>query len=238
MRADDYNQKQLDSGALSTENVTTLTASWQLHNPPLTVDGKAGPSTIETLNRIPPVPCPPLDKDWGLLSLDVAISILGWGETIANNKGPQITVIRGGRILKPWQKGAWCADTTSMEALDGYAQFYGYEDWKSTPLEMQKLCPLKRTPSASGFAKNVLKAGGKKVSDPRPGDFVLFKYPGNHHIAIFADSNGNKFRTIDGNRGRWNEATKTGSVVDYYNHEFGEPTIKGFYRLPTLQRIG
>lgn len=237
MNADDYNQKQLDSGDLSISNVTTLTGFWQLHHPPLVVDGKAGPATIETLNDAEqPAPIPPEDMDWGQHALAVAVSILGWGETLGNNKGPQITVIRGGRILKPWQSGAWCADTTSYEALNGYAHFYGFDDWDACPDDLKAACPVKRNPSASGFMAGVAKAGSK-VSVPRPGDFVLFKHPNNHHTAIVSHVAGNRFKTIDGNRGRWNPVTQEGSVVDYYNHEFGQPNIKYFARLPELPQL-
>lgn len=234
MDANEFNQKQLDDGTLTMTHVSTLTTAWQKDHPPLDVDGKAGTNTIISLDA---TVVPPEEKDWGQHSLSVAISILNWGETIANNKGPQITIIRGGRILKWWQKGAWCADTTSFESLEGYANFFGYLNWVSCPADLKAQCLIKRTPSASGFMHNVAKVGHKVPSHlVRPGDFVLFKYPKNHHTAIVAEVNGNRFRTIDGNRGRWNRVTQEGSVVGYFNHEFGQPDIRFFARLPVLER--
>ena len=65
MGANEYNQKQLDDGNLSIEDVTKMVESWQRLHPPLAVDGYAGANTIASLN------CEPeLIKIWPLLSLD------------------------------------------------------------------------------------------------------------------------------------------------------------------------
>lgn len=59
--ADEYNAAQLDSGALTPTHVTALTTAWQATHG-LTVDGKAGPNTIASINAaIAPAPflkCP------------------------------------------------------------------------------------------------------------------------------------------------------------------------------------
>jgi murein DD-endopeptidase MepM/ murein hydrolase activator NlpD len=65
MGANEYNQKQLDSGELSISNVTKLVEAWQRLNPPLAVDGYAGANTIASLNA-----GYQLEKIWPLLSLD------------------------------------------------------------------------------------------------------------------------------------------------------------------------
>src|SRR3990172_7526092 len=65
-----YNQNQLTSGALTAEHVTSMTVQWQQKHG-LTVDGKAGPNTIasiesvtqEVLNADAPESPPPPSSD-------------------------------------------------------------------------------------------------------------------------------------------------------------------------------
>ena len=170
-------------------------------------------------------------ESWGLHALAVAESILGWGEVGGNNQGAQITVLRRGRVLKPWQSGAWCASTCSYEIEEGWARLQGFQSWDVLPSSIRDKCPVKRTPSASGLMRRVANAG-QKVEVPRPGDFVLFKHPRNHHVAIVSLVNGNEFETIDGNRGRFNRRSGHGSKVRRYQHELGEPQVRYFARLP------
>lgn len=176
--------------------------------------------------------CIPIRKTWREHCLDVAESILGWGEVGGNNQGHEITILRRGRKLTRWQSGAWCASTASYCMEEGWARLKGFRSWETTPDSIQRKCPVRRTPSASGFMRRV-KSAGMKVAVPRPGDFVLFRYPGNHHVAIVSKVGcDGTFETIDGNRGRYDRVTGHGSKVRRYPHEFGEPQIKYFARLP------
>lgn len=174
----------------------------------------------------------PAQTSWSKHSLDVAIEILGWGEEGANNYGPEIDIIRRGRKLTKYQKGAWCASTCSYEIEEGWARYHGASSWETLPKSTRNLCPIKRTPSASGLARRISKVG-TKVTEPLPGDFVLFKYKNNHHIAIVSKVDEDMWESIDGNRGRYNKKTGHGSKVRRYKHEHGEAAVVYFVRLPT-----
>lgn len=170
---------------------------------------------------------------WQREAVDAAYSILGWGEEGGNNQGPDLDILRRGRKLKPWQSGSWCASAMSWVVEESWSRTQGFSRWDWMPKQRQARCPVKRTPSALRLA-NRIAAAGCLVSeeDARPGDFVLFKRKGGHHIGIVVDVHADSYTTIEGNKGRYNRKTGHGSKVRKFKHEWGEPNLKFFARLP------
>ncbi len=172
---------------------------------------------------------------WGNHSLSAAELIIGWGEEGGNNIGGEITILRRGRKLKPWQNGAWCASMCSWVIEEGWARSLGYTRWDWLPQARQLQCPVKRTPSAKRLAARIAKAG-TIVEHPRPGDFALYKRRGGHHIAIVSGVYADSYETIDGNKGRYDKRTGVGAKVARFRHQFNEPNLLYFARLPDLPR--
>lgn len=122
MSADDYNQKKLDNGELSINNVTTMVESWQRLHPPLAVDGYAGPNTISSLNQ-----GYDLKKIWPLLSLpDGRVPVITSGFYTENgsrpthngvdmffdwlDSDPQVKVGNCGAIMRNGRRRWWYPD--------------------------------------------------------------------------------------------------------------------------------
>lgn len=168
---------------------------------------------------------------WGDMAVVSAYSILGYRESGANNRGPDIDVLRRGRKLRPWQSGAWCATAMSYVIEEAYASTRGYSRWDWAPKTIQRQCRVKRTPGALRLA-NRIAAAGTLVTEPEPGDFALWTRKGGHHIGIVVRVEPDSYYTIEGNKGRFNRKTGKGSVVREYRHEYGEPNLKFFARLP------
>ncbi len=170
-------------------------------------------------------------SSWGQDALAVAHTIVGWGEEGANNRGPEIDMLRHGRVLKPWQGGAWCADTCYFELSESFATRCGYDNWLEMPPKERRQIPVKWTPSARRLGRRIAAAGCYvDEHDIRHGDFVVYPRKRGSHIAIVSMV-GYTYSTIDGNRGRFNKRTGHGSKVREFNHEFGEP-VRFFCRLP------
>ena len=122
MSANEYNQKQLDSGDLSISNVTKMVECWQRLNPPLAVDGFAGPNTIASLNEEPDI-----QKIWPLLSLpDGRVPVITSGFYTENpsrsthhgvdmffkwlDSDPQVAVGNCGAIMRNGKRRWWYPD--------------------------------------------------------------------------------------------------------------------------------
>lgn len=170
---------------------------------------------------------------WGSESLIAAKRIIGWGEVGGNNRGPQITKLRRGKKLRPWQTGEWCAVAMSWCIEEGYAITQGYSCWEWLPQSHKNRCPVKRTRGAVRLGNRIAKAGCLvKSRDVKSGDFAVYSRKGGGHIAIVAEVHEDGYSTIDGNKGRYNYRTGHGSKVRLYKHEWGEPNLKFFARLP------
>jgi len=65
MTVDSYNMSQLQSGAFSLGHIAKLVRYWQENHPPLTVDSKAGPLTLASIQ-----PSTTLQLHWPLAPLD------------------------------------------------------------------------------------------------------------------------------------------------------------------------
>jgi len=176
-------------------------------------------------------------SDWGEHALVAACSILDWGEEGANNKGPEITLLRRGKLLKKWQRGEWCAVACSYEIEEGWAGVNGYSRWDWMPRHRQLRCPVKRSRGAIQLGNRIAKAGCLVSDrDVRPGDFAVYSRKGGGHIAIVSEVRENGYQTIDGNKGRFNKRTKQGSKVRKFEHEWNEPNLKFFARLPSISK--
>lgn len=170
---------------------------------------------------------------WGDEALEAARNIIGWGEEGGNNQGPLLDVLRRGRKIKPWQSGAWCAVACSWEIEEGWARTQGFSRWDWMPVARQNRCPVKRTPGAVRLGNRIARAGCIVTDrDVSPGDFAVYKRRGGGHIAIVSEVTATGFKTIDGNKGRYNKHTGHGSKVREFKHEFGEPELLFFARLP------
>jgi len=170
---------------------------------------------------------------WGAESLLAARSIIGWGEVGANNRGPQITELRRGKKLRPWQTGEWCAVAMSWCLEEAWAVTKGYSCWRNLPESYRKQCPVKRTRGAMSLGNRIAAAGCIVSSrDVAPGDFAIYSRRGGGHIAIVCDVHDAGYTTIDGNKGRFNKRTGQGSKVRKFRHEWGEPNLRFFARLP------
>ena len=163
--------------------------------------------------------------------LECARQCLGMGEKGGNNRGPDIDRFRRGRKLKPGQGGAWCASFCSFILEESWAHFYGFPCWSWLDKKRQARMPVKRTANAKKLANRIAKAGCF-VFEPSPGDFVLWKRKGGHHIGIVSKVRPGEFYSIEGNKGRYDRKTGHGSKVREYRHELGEPNILFFARLP------
>ena len=122
MGANEYNQGKLDSGELSITDVTKMVESWQRLNPPLAVDGYAGPNTIASLNQEPEIV-----KIWPLLSLpDGRVPVITSGFYSENgsrpehdgvdmffkwlDKDPSVKIGNCGAIMRNGQRRWWYPD--------------------------------------------------------------------------------------------------------------------------------
>jgi murein DD-endopeptidase MepM/ murein hydrolase activator NlpD len=145
MTANEYNQKQLDSGDLSISNVTTLVEAWQRLHPPLAVDGYCGPNTIASLN-----PVLELVKIWPLLSLsDGRVPVITSGFYTENgsrpthkgvdmffkwlDKDPDVKVGNCGAIMRNGKRRWWYPDGyVAVAAADGTVSTAGdtHSGWR------------------------------------------------------------------------------------------------------------
>lgn len=170
---------------------------------------------------------------WGEHALDVAKSCLGMGEEGGNNLGPDIEIFRRGRKLRSWQRGEWCASFASYITEEGWARTHLYTNWAWPKGTLKKRCPVKRTPNAKKLATRIAAAGCAVDAEIlEPGDFALWKRKGGHHIGIVSQVREGIFFCIEGNKGRYNKTTGHGSKVREFKHEFGEPHLLMFVRLP------
>ncbi len=164
---------------------------------------------------------PPVEQGWTQPSmmarevLAVARSELGNGETLGNNRGPDLDRYRG---KQGNDEGAWCA---------AFVIFCIEEACK----RIGRSCPVKRSHNAKRLWKNILAAGGTRVDFPAPGDIPLWHRGAKNaltgHIAIQATPvKLGEWSAIEGNKGGWP------STVREFPHVVGEPLFLGWARLP------
>jgi hypothetical protein len=133
-------------------------------------------------------------------AVKVAIRNLGYGETTANNAGRFIDAIGGAAtgIKQP----SWCA------LFAGYDYRESYRELDPLGVTPQWLFRRAGVPEP-GAARLVLAMArvGRRFKDPelaRPGDLLLWKRDGGHHVGIleFVDEH-LLCHTIEGNVGRF-----------------------------------
>jgi murein DD-endopeptidase MepM/ murein hydrolase activator NlpD len=138
MGANEYNQDKLDTGELSISDVTKMVETWQRLNPPLAVDGYAGPNTIASLNSVPE-----LKKIWPLLCLeDGRVPVITSGFYTENgsrpthkgvdmffrwlDKDPDVKVGNCGAIMRNGKRRWWYPDGyVAVAAADGVVSTAG-----------------------------------------------------------------------------------------------------------------
>jgi hypothetical protein len=161
------------------------------------------------------VDAPPTPSRFGLAALVVARGELGHlaGESGRDNDGPDVR--RYGA-----QPGAnWCAALVSYCLQEGATR------------ELCRPLPVERSNAARTLWKRCGRAGAF-VKYPLPGDVVcwwrvsLIDWRGHVGLVSRVEDGGHAFWSVEGNRGRFP------SRVREYGHEFGEPRLLGFARLP------
>jgi hypothetical protein len=149
---------------------------------------------------------------------------IGYGETEANNRGPFIDAIGGNKLtLKDPQ---WCA------LYAGYCYRKAYAALTPAPAPPAWLFrrPGVPEPGALRLVTGLASVGGD-FGDPTkavPGDLVLWKRTGGHHVGVVESVEDDIIRTIEGNVGRFPAKVKR------LMHDVGrEPHFKYFATLRT-----
>ncbi len=214
MNANDYNKQQLDNGDLTPAHITALTAFWQDNHSGLSVDGKCGPATRETLEAAMGPPTSDVAKE----ALDVAIENIGNGEEGGNNSGPFVEMLKG----KVWDgdnddDGAWCADFVGW-CIEQASDRLGVD------------MPIQRSGGAKRLFRNI-KMAGSEVSNPQPGDVVCWDRgnPGSWmgHIGFVEKYEDGILHTVEGNVGRY-----PAKVRRFMHDVLKDTRLIGFARLP------
>tara|TARA_R110002153_G_scaffold1580_24_gene8223 strand:+ start:5103 stop:5747 length:645 start_codon:yes stop_codon:yes gene_type:complete len=214
MNANDYNKQQLDNGDLTPAHITTLTTFWQEGHSGLSVDGKCGPATRESIEE----QSGPAVSAVGTESLSVAIENIGNGEEGGNNSGPFVEMLKG----KTWDgndddDGAWCAD------------FVGWcvqvaSDRLGVPM------PIVRSGGAKKLFSNI-KEAGCEVTNPLPGDVVCWDRgnPGSWqgHIGFVEKYEGGILYTVEGNVGKY-----PAKVKRFMHDVLKDERLVGYARIP------
>jgi len=213
MTPEEYNKGKLESGDIGPEHISILSAFWQ-QNHDLEADGMCGAKTITSLLES----LPKSESTIGALALEIAIGEIGNGEVGGNNSGPHIAKYKG---IKDDgdddDDGAWCASFVSWCCLEAAKR-----------LEID--LPFKTSHGAKRLLRNVIKSGGGRISDPKPGDIVCWDRgrPGSWqgHIGFVENLKNGILYTVEGNVGRFP------SRVRKFQHDFDRETrLEGFARL-------
>ena len=191
IKADNYNQQQLDQEHLTMAEVTRLVEYYQ-KRAGLPVDGMAGPYTLSRLG---------VSKSPGRLlmrsALRIAIDCLGEGEVEANNKSAWLDKVRqkDGTGL-PWRgyKAPWCAAFVSycyMQAIKGTGSKL---PWVSS--------------RSSRALERLLRANGVVHETPQPGAVAIFRRgvlgrAGHVGLVERYDSKTGRVHTIEGNASKF-----------------------------------
>lgn len=155
-------------------------------------------------------------SELGFAARDIAAGEVGHGETLGNNRGPDVSRYRGVPFHQDTSRGSWCAWFASWCIAEG-ANLIGVE------------CPIERTGGAKKLFRRCVRAG-RRVSEPLPGDVVCWhrgkagSWMG--HVGIVSRVAGSSFWVYEGNRGKFP------SRVQEYRHELDEAGLIGFARLP------
>jgi hypothetical protein len=129
----------------------------------------------------------------------IARSNLGYGEVGGNNRGKFIRLIGGDELSV--DDPAWCA------LFAGYCYRRAYEILR--PYDKQPAWLFRRYPTPEAGARNLvtqLATVGRSFEDPdlcTPGDLVLWKRKGGHHVAVVEWVEDGLVHTIEGNVGRY-----------------------------------
>lgn len=152
-----------------------------------------------------------------------AVSQLGLGERGSNNSGEHVE--KYAAAIDRHAPLVWCAAFAYwcyVEACDEFGLDY----------------MVKPTAGAKRLCKNIVAAGGSKVSfaQARTGDVVLWhrgaKNAWTGHVAILQSKNvaQQRFTTIEGNKGNFPANVST------FQHANGEGNLLGFYSWPRHER--
>lgn len=117
----------------------------------------------------------------------------GYGETTANNKGPFIEAIGGKQGME------WCA------LFAGHCYRRAYQMLGETPPAWLYRRPGVAEPGAARLFNGLAKAGWRfdEPNEVTPGDIVLWRRKGGHHIAIITKQDDGIVHTLEGNVGRY-----------------------------------
>ena len=147
------------------------------------------------------------------VALKIARMEVGCGESDGNNRGPDVERYRGDTIA-----GAWCASFASW-------------CFEQAAEQMNAPLPFKRSNGAKKLYRNVGRAGAF-VDRPRVGDVACWQRGNGSkadawkgHVGIVSKVEGDRFWTIEGNRGKFP------SRVREFEHRIGERRLIGFARI-------
>jgi len=145
-----------------------------------------------------------------LTALEIALDDVGRGEIGANNAGAYVWSLTGRKT-----SGAWCA-----------AAVYTWIKRAATRVGVR--CPVPRIHSARKLVDAILDAGGSVVDQPMPGDIALWSrnLPWQGHVGIVAETCLTRFRSVEGNRGRFP------ALVKVFTHRLDERKLLRFVTLP------
>lgn len=148
----------------------------------------------------------------------VARKNLGFGETTANNKGPFIEAIGGKQGME------WCA------LFAGHCYRRAYQLLGEEPPAWLYRRPGVAEPGAlrlcSGMRDAATSFFWTEPEDAHPGDLVLWRRSGGHHVAVVESVSDGLIHTIEGNVGKWPAKVKR-LVHDVTK----EPHFRGFASL-------
>jgi len=145
-----------------------------------------------------------------LTALEIALDDVGRGEIGANNAGAYVWSLTGRKT-----SGAWCAAAV-------------YTWIKRAANRVGVRCPVPRIHSARKLVAAIIDAGGEVVDQPMPGDIVLWSRgrPWQGHVGIVAETCLQRFRSVEGNRGRFP------ALVKVFTHRMDERRLLRFVTLP------
>jgi len=210
--ADAFNFKEWTGNRLRVRHLTEMVRIAQ-RELGLPVDGKCGPKTRAALEaQTSPASTGPRTSramttlaelkalypqvpDISLAAVEIALALRGRGEEGANNAGSFLTEI-GGR-----QGAEWCA------LLAGHPFRVAHQLAGLEPPTWTFRTAGVAEPGALRLVQQASAVGGQRFTDPEdalPGDLVLWKRTGGHHVAIvWHPLLGGLVATVEGNVGRF-----------------------------------
>lgn len=224
--ADDYNEGAYEHGLLKPSHLTGMTRIAQ-RDLGLVADGKCGPKTraaLEAGNLTTAaglLAAYPVTSKPAALAVEVALSLRGRGEEGGNNRGPFI------RELGGHDGDLWCA------LFVGHCRREAHRIAKLPPPAWTFRRPGVVEPGARVLVDAAVLAGGHAFTNPSgalPGDLVLWKRDGGHHVAlVWHPEQGGIVVTVEGNVGKFPAA-----VRDLRHDVAHEPHFVCFVRPPSL----